>query len=136
MNEMYALGLQIHDVGVWVLVGVVVINVLMLQSADDLRVYAKRMRIFMPISSSLIFLILFTGMVMMAAKHLSFTIENIFMIIFIFAMMYLEAKRYATLKHINLNIVDVLKTYKKKAMTILAVEFSMLVVMSIWMYIL
>ena len=49
MNEMYALGLQIHDVGVWVLVGVVVINILMLQSADDLRVYAKRMRIFMPI---------------------------------------------------------------------------------------
>jgi hypothetical protein len=136
MEEMYSLGLKIHDYGVWFLVGVIVLNTIMLNLSQDIYKYAKRMRIFMPISASLIFLVLFTGMVMMAAKHLSFSIENIVMIILIVAMMFFESKRYASLKHLNLDTEDPFKTYKVKANKILFTELSSIVAMSIWMYLL
>ncbi len=133
MEEMYSMSIGIHDVGVLLLVGIIVMNMVHVKSAKELNKYAKQMRIMMPFSSSMIFLILFTGMVMMAAKHLSFTIENIVMIVFSIAMIVFEAKRYGSLKHINFRAEGAFETYKGVAIKILFIELAMNVLMSAWM---
>ncbi len=133
MEEMYAMSIGIHTAGVLLLIGIIVMNWVHLARANDIRVYAKQMRIVMPISSSLIFLILFTGAVMMAAKHLSFTLENIVMILFAIAMIVLEAKRYGSLKHINLKAPQAFPRYKSRVYRFFGIELAMNVIMSIWM---
>ncbi len=133
MNEMYTMTIVIHLWGTFAFLGVLAINMLLLYAARDIRIYARRMRIFMPISASLIALLLFTGAIMMAAKHLSFTIENIVMIVFGVLLIILELKRYLALKHADLSLENILEIYKTKAMKILAFEFIWSVVISVWM---
>ena len=134
MEAMYTLGLEIHIVGVLVLLGVVMFNILMLTLSNHLMVYAKRMRIVMPISTSLIFLVLFTGAIMMAAKHLQFTLINIAMMVGLIMMIVLEVKRYKTLKY-NTDIQEenALEEYKHKAFRYLGIELSILMFLNIWM---
>ncbi|MDY0116249.1 MAG: hypothetical protein RBR59_01575 [Sulfurimonadaceae bacterium] len=134
MNEMYSMGILTHNMGVIGLLGVISINIIMLYLARDIRVYAKKMRIFMPIGAGLIATILFTGAVMMAAKHLNFTLENIIMILYGIALIGLEVRRYAKLKHLNLEIKNPFETYKKLAFTLLAIEFVGSLLISLWMW--
>ena len=134
MEAMYKTGLNIHYFGVVVLMGVVLFNIMMLALSHHVIRYAKRMRIVMPISSSFIALILFTGAVMMAAKHLSFTLANVAMIVIAIVMIILEAKRYKTLKRkTDITQEGAFAEYKKKAFRFLGIEMSLLLVMSIWM---
>lgn len=134
MNEMYDMSIVTHNAGVIGMLAVVFINISMLFLAKDLRVYAKKMRVFMPIGAGFIATILFTGAVMMAAKHLDFTIENIIMIVFGTLMIMLEAKRYAKLKHLNLDQENPLEAYRYTAFRILQIEAVMLLAISIWMW--
>jgi 4-amino-4-deoxy-L-arabinose transferase-like glycosyltransferase len=134
MEAMYKTGLNIHYFGVVVLMGVILFNMMMLALSHHVIRYAKRMRIVMPISSSFIALILFTGAVMMAAKHLSFTLANVAMIVIAIIMIILEAKRYKTLKRkTDITQEGAFAEYKKKAFRFLGIEMSLLLVMSIWM---
>lgn len=137
MEAMYKTGLNIHYFGVIVLMGVVVFNIVMLSLSHHIIRYAKRMRIVMPISGSLIALILFTGAVMMAAKHLEFSFANIAMIVIAIVMIILEAKRYKTLKRkTDITQDDAFVEYKQKAFRFLGIEMALLVSMSVWMMIL
>ena len=137
MEAMYKTGLNIHYFGVIVLMGVVVFNIVMLSLSHHIVRYAKRMRIVMPISSSLIALILFTGAVMMAAKHLHFTLANNAMIVIAIVMIILEAKRYKTLKRkTDITQEDSFDLYKKKAFRYLGIEMTMLILMTVWMMVL
>jgi hypothetical protein len=134
MDAMYTLGLNIHYFGVIVLMGVVVFNIMMLALSHHIIRYSKRMRIVMPISGSLIALILFTGSVMMAAKHLEFTLANIAMIAIAIVMIILEAKRYKTLKRrTDITQEGSFAEYKKKAFRFLGIEIGLLLSMSVWM---
>jgi 4-amino-4-deoxy-L-arabinose transferase-like glycosyltransferase len=134
MEAMYKTGLNIHYFGVIVLMGVVVFNIVMLSLSHHVVRYSKRMRIVMPISSSFIALILFTGAVMMAAKHLHFTFANVAMIVIAIVMIILEAKRYKTLKRrTDITQEGAFADYKKKAFRFLGIEMGLLIVMSIWM---
>ncbi|MFA6143549.1 MAG: hypothetical protein WCW84_00735 [Sulfurimonas sp.] len=134
MEAMYTMGLEIHTFGVIVLMGVVMFNIVMLALSHHLIRYAKRMRIIMPISASLIALILLTGSIMMAAKHLDFTLANDAMIIIGIVMIVLEAKRYKTLKRrTDITQEGAFSLYKQKAFRLLGIEAVLLVVMSIWM---
>ena len=133
MNEMYTMTIVIHLWGTIAFLAVLAFNMALLYVAADIRAYAKRMRIFMPISASLIALLLFTGAIMMAAKHLSFTIENIVMIVFGVLLIVLELKRYLTLKHADLSLANILPTYKTKAMKILAFELVWSIAITVWM---
>ncbi|MDD4884643.1 hypothetical protein [Sulfuricurvum sp.] len=134
MEAMYTTGINIHYFGVMVLMGVVLFNIIMLALSKHIIQYAKRMRIVMPISGSLIALILFTGAVMMAAKHLHFTLSNIAMITIAIVMIILEAKRYKTLKRrTDITQENAFSEYKKKAFRFLGIEMAMLGVMTIWM---
>lgn len=134
MNEMYSMGILTHNMGVIGLLGVISINIIMLFVAKDIRIYAKKMRIFMPIGAGLIASILFTGAVMMAAKHLSFSAENIIMIVYGTALIGLEVRRYVKLKHINLETQNPLAVYKELAFTLLAIEFVGSLLISLWMW--
>jgi hypothetical protein len=137
MEAMYTTGLNIHYFGVIVLMGVVVFNIVMLLLSHHLIRYAKRMRIVMPISGSLIALILFTGAVMMAAKHLEFTPSNIAMIVIAIVMIILEAKRYKTLKRkTDITQEGAFVEYKRKAFRFLGIEMTLLVTMTIWVMVL
>lgn len=134
MEEMYALGLEIHYFGVVVLMGMVVFNIVMLGLSKQIVEYARRMRIAMPISATMIALILFTGAVMMAAKHLSFTPSNVAMIVIGIAMIVLEAKRYSTLKRkTDARSQNALSVYKSKAFPLLGVQMVLLLAMTGWM---
>lgn len=136
MEAMYKTGLNIHYFGVIVLMGVVVFNIVMLSLSHHIIRYAKRMRIVMPISGSLIALILFTGAVMMAAKHLQFTFSNIAMIVIAVVMIILEAKRYKTLKRkTDISQEGAFSEYKQKAFRFLGIEMAMLISISVWMMI-
>jgi len=136
MEAMYKTGLNIHYFGVIVLMGVVVFNIVMLSLSHHIIRYAKRMRIVMPISGSLIALILFTGAVMMAAKHLEFNFANIAMIVIAIVMIILEAKRYKTLKRkTDITQEGAFSEYKQKAFRFLGIEMALLISMSLWMMI-
>lgn len=131
---MYTMGLEIHTVGVIVLMGVVMFNIMMLALSNQVIRYAKRMRIVMPISSSLIALILLTGMIMMAAKHLHFTLANDAMIVVGIVMIVLEAKRYKTLKRrTDITQEGAFALYKRKAFRYLGIEMVLLISVTLWM---
>jgi 4-amino-4-deoxy-L-arabinose transferase-like glycosyltransferase len=134
MEAMYKMGLEIHYFGVMVLMGVVMFNIVMLALSKQVIRYSKRMRIVMPISASLIALILFTGSIMMAAKHLHFTFANLAMIVVGIVMIILEAKRYKTLKR-RTDIADegAFDLYKRKAFRFLGIEAALLLALSVWM---
>jgi hypothetical protein len=133
MNEMYAMSLELHNIAVWLLIGTFVLNMTLLLTAREIRSYAKRMRILMPVSASLIAAMIFTGTVMMAAKHLSFTIENIVMIVFSVMLIVFEAKRYARLKHADLSVENAFGIYKAKAMKLMSIALGGSLLISGWM---
>lgn len=135
MEKMYILGLEIHNFGIIVLIGVISFNFMLLALANQLRSYARRMRIVMPISSTLIAIIIFTGIVMMAAKHLLFNFENIAMIAIGIAMIYLETKRYLLLKHLDIKKPDAFISYKQKGYKLLMFEMVLMLGMSSYMMI-
>ena len=135
MNEMYSMGLSIHSFGAVVLLGVILLNVFFLHGAKDLQKYRRIMSIFlMPLSSTSIGVALFSGTIMMAAKHLDFTIENIIMIIISVVLIVLEAKRSKTLKYLNSKAEDSLKIYKSYGMKLLYGEIGLVIFISVWMW--
>lgn len=134
MDEMYVMGREIHYFGVVVLMGMVVFNIVMLGLSNQLVDYARRMRIAMPMTATMIALVLFTGAVMMAAKHLAFTLPNIAMIVIGIVMIVLEAKRYSTLKRrTDVRAANALSLYKAKAFPLLGVQMVLLLAMTGWM---
>ncbi len=134
MEAMYTMGLEIHTVGVMMLMGVVMFNITMLALSNQVIRYAKRMRIVMPISASLIALILLTGAIMMAAKHLHFTFANDAMIVVGIVMIILEAKRYKTLKRrTDITQEGAFALYKRKAFRYLGIEMTLLLGITLWM---
>lgn len=134
MEALYTAGLEIHFVGVVVLLAVVIFNIVMLALSHQIIRYAKRLRIVMPISSSLITITIFTGIVMMAAKHLNFSLANIAMIVLSILFIVLEVKRYKILKHeTDIKQENAFMQYKKKAFRLLGIEIALLMAMSAWM---
>ncbi len=134
MEALYSAGLEIHFVGVVVLMAVVMFNIMMLALSHQIIRYAKRLRIVMPMSSSLIAITIFTGIVMMAAKHLNFSLANSAMIVLSILLIVLEVKRYKILKHeTDIKQEDAFTKYKQKALRILGIELALLVAMSAWM---
>ena len=135
MNEMYSMGLSIHSFGAVALLGVILLNVFFLNGAKDLQKYRRVMSIFlMPLSSTAMGVAIFSGTIMMAAKHLDFTIENIVMIIISVVLIILEAKRAKSLKYLNSKIENALQVYKPYGMKLLYSEIGLVVFISVWMW--
>ena len=131
MNEMYEMSIVTHYYSVVGVLIVILMNFFMLYKAIEIPQYKRKMSLFTPIASFPIAGVIFTGIVMMAAKHLEFSIENIVMIVFSIAIVLLEVKRVKTLKYLTQGFVE----YKKLATNILLVESSLTLSISAWMLI-
>ena len=135
MNEMYNMGLSIHSIGGIVLIGIIFLNIFFLRIAKDLKKYKRLMSIvLLPLTATVIGLAIFTGVVMMAAKHLDFTVENIVMIAISILLIVLEVKRAKTLKYMNPNKERSLEAYKDFGIKLLYIEAAWTLLIFIWMW--
>ena len=135
MNEMYNMGLSIHSIGAVIVFGTIVLNIALLFLAKDIRKYKRLMSIVLvPLSVTVLGIAIFTGTIMMAAKHLDFTIENIVMILISIALIVLEAKRAKYLKFMRNDKERVLEAYSAFALKILYIEAILVAIISIWMW--
>jgi hypothetical protein len=135
MNEMYNMGLYLHSISTVALLVIIFVNLFLLISFKDLKKYRRLMRIFMtPLTSTTLGFVIFPGVVMMAAKQLDFTLENIAMILLSFGFIFLEVKRLKGLKYLNANKERAFDGYKPLARTIFQIEFMLVLLISIWMW--
>ena len=135
MNEMYNMGLSLHSIGAVAILAVIFVNLFILMSYNDLKKYKRLHSIVLwPTTFTILGLAIFTGTIMMAAKHLDFTLANIAMIIISIVYITLEAKRVKSLKYLNDKKEHAFNAYKPMARTILQVEFLLIVLISLWMW--
>ena len=133
MNEMYNMSIDIHYYGVMIMLFMIVVNLLHVKMVDNISIYVVKMRFIMPAVYTVMSLVIFTGVVMMASKHLHFTIENIVMILFSITLIVLDAKRYSPLKRINPDNKEQFEIYRAKAVKILIFEIVATVIITAWM---
>ena len=69
------------------------------QYTKNFDVYKRRIRMWMPIYILAIAFTMFTGILMMAAKHLDFNLSNNLMILLSLLIIALESKRHKRLKN-------------------------------------
>ncbi len=121
---MYNMGLSIHSLGTVVFLGVLALNIVMIKQATSYPKYRRLHSIFLlPLTVSILGVALFTGVIMMAAKHLDFTIANLVMIFISLILIYLERKR-----------TKALVAYKTLGVKILAIEIVLVLLISLWMW--
>ncbi len=133
MNEMYNMSIGIHYFGVMIMVFVIIVNILHVKMVSNIKNYSRKMIFIMPLVYTVISLIIFTGVVMMAAKHLDFTIQNIVMILFSIVFILLEVKRYKPLRFIDPKKSELFEIYRAKAVKILLIELSVTLLITAWM---
>ncbi len=135
MNEMYNMGLSLHSVGAGAILMAIFMNLFLLISYTDLKKYKRIHSIVLwPITFTVLGFVIFTGTIMMAAKHLDFTFANIIMIIISIVYIVLEVKRVKSLKYLSTTKDHAFNAYKPMARTILQVEFFMMVIISLGMW--
>jgi len=135
MNEMYNMGLSLHSWSAIAVLAIIFINLFLLISSKELEKYKRMHSLYlMPLVITVLGALLFTGVVMMAAKHLNFTLENIVMIIVGIILIVLEAKRAKALKYLSTTKEHAFEVYKPFARTILQIEFVLVLLMSLWMW--
>ena len=135
MNEMYIMGLSLHSMMTVAVLAMIFTNLFILISYNDLKKYKRLHSIFLwPATYTILGFVIFTGVIMMAAKHLDFTLANIAMILLSIIYISLEVKRVKSLKYLSDTKDHAFNAYKPIARTILQVEFLMVLLISIWMW--
>jgi len=133
MNEMYNMSIVAHYYSVMAVFGVIFLNFYRLKQAKSVENYRRFNTLFNPIGSTFIGGVIFTGVIMMAAKHLEFSIENIIMIIIAVYVIVLEVKRSKKLKYLKNDDTDGFYEYKQFASKLLIYELVSVVFISTWM---
>lgn len=131
---MYDMSIVTHNWGVMSVLGVIFINIFMLFGIKNLTKYTRAVSLFTPIVGTTIGIVVFTGVVMMAAKHLEFSVQNVVMIIFAIILIYLEVKRSLRLKHLNKKEINAFESYKSYALKIFILEILVILSISLWMW--
>ncbi|MFK5937226.1 MAG: hypothetical protein QM497_02410 [Sulfurimonas sp.] len=135
MNEMYSMGLSLHSISATALLVVIFVNLFLLIGMKELVKYKRMMSIFLvPLSTTTLGFSIFTGVIMMAAKHLDFTLENIVMVIVSVVMIVLEVKRIKALRYLNEKKEKAFDAYKPFARRLLQIEFILVMLVSLWMW--
>ena len=133
MNYMYNMSIDAHGYSVVLLLLLMSLNLILLFKADALLPYRKKMAYLTPTIAVVLASIIFTGTIMMAAKHLQFTLENVVMIVFGIVFIILEAKRVKPLKHLK-NLPQAIPLYRDFAKKILFAQFLLVGAISAWMW--
>jgi len=131
---MYNMSLLLHEVGIFLLVLIFVGSLVQLNRVDDMMVYLRKMRIQSSMIMMVVFTPVFTGIVMMAAKHLEFTVANVVMILLSIVLIYFERRRIKPLKFASIAEEGAFEQYKKDATQILVAELALIIMITIWMY--
>ncbi len=135
MNEMYNMSIVAHNFSVLVILGVIGINAYKLLSAKGVAEYRRFHMLYNPMGLTVLGSIIFTGVIMMAAKHLDFTFVNIIMIVVAFVFVVFEVKRVKALRYIQNDDIEKFLEYKKFSMRILLIEFSASLVLYVGMHV-
>jgi len=110
-------------------------NLFLLMSKHDLKKYKRLHSIVLwPITFTVLGIAIFTGIIMMAAKHLDFSFANIVMILIAIIYIVLEVKRVKSLKYLSDTKEHAFNAYKPIARTILQVEFILILLLSLGMW--
>lgn len=135
MDQMYAMGVTIHSFGIVMLLVAMITNLIVLRQAQDSKKY-KRVRslVLLPLNSMLVAAAIFTGTIMMAAKHLDFTLENILMIIVSIVLIVKEVRRSKALKHVDDDEFLDFIVYKQFAYKLIYFELFIILAISAWMW--
>jgi hypothetical protein len=133
MNYMYNMSIDAHGYSVMLLLLLMSLNLLLLLRADALLPYRKKMAYLTPTIAVVLGSIIFTGTIMMAAKHLQFSLPNIAMILSGIVFIILEAKRVKPLKHLK-NLPHAIPLYRDFAKKILLIQFVLVGTISAWMW--
>jgi len=135
MNEMYSMGLSLHSLGSVAILIAIFMNLFFLITSQELEKYRRTNSILIwPLTFTILSTVIFTGVIMMAAKHLAFSFANILMIALSIALIALEAKRIKTLKYLDAKKEHAFGAYKPIARTILQVEFLLVLILSLGMW--
>jgi hypothetical protein len=134
MNEMYDMSIVTHNWGVMAVFSVIFINIFMLFGIRGLVKYRRAMLLFTPIVGTTIGMVIFSGVVMMASKHLDFTLQNIVMIFFSIILIFLEVKRSKALEKMDKKDPNAWQGYKSYAMKIFVAQIVGLLSISLWMW--
>ncbi len=104
-------------------------------SNNDLKKYKRIHSIVLwPITFTVLGVAVFTGIIMMAAKHLDFSFANVIMILITIIYITLEVKRVKSLKYLSDTKEHAFNAYKPMARTILQVEFILILLLSLGMW--
>lgn len=133
MNYMYDMGVTLHGYAVILLLAFIGLNFLLLFRAKDVFAYRKQMAYLTPTIAVTLAAILFTGTVLMAAKHLDFTLANIAMIVVGIVFIVLEAKRVKPIKRLK-RVEEAIPVYREFAKKMLFIELALILSLSIWMW--
>ena len=124
-----------HNFSVLVVLAVIGINFYKIFRATEVQAYRKFNMLFNPVGATILGSVIFTGIIMMAAKHLDFTMANIIMIVFSIVLIVLEAKRSKALRFIMNKDLEAFLEYKKYSKKILVSEFLISLIIYIGMVI-
>ena len=127
MEYMYHYGISAHFYGVFGILTVILINMFVTQKAQNIAKLRRFMVIFTPMGSVMLGGVIFTGVIMMAAKHLEFTWQNNLMIAVSIVLIILEAKRAKKLRYIK---QEQLPAYKNFAFMLLSIQSTLVIVMA------
>lgn len=133
MNEMYSMSIVTHNYSVLAVLLAVGINFYKLMSVKSVKEYRKFIMLFNAVGATFLGFVIFTGVIMMAAKHLSFTLENIVMIVFSIVFIILEGKRAKKFKYIKNDDMEGFVLFREWAKKIFAFEFIVTLIIYIWM---
>lgn len=134
MNAMYDMGIVTHNWGVMAVLSAVVLNLLFLFAIKSRVKYARVMTLYTPIVGTTIGMVIFTGVVMMAAKHLDFTLENIAMIVASVLLILLEVKRSKNLGSVDKKEEKSFLEHRMYALKIFLAQIFVLLGISFWMW--
>jgi len=126
MEYMYNLGITAHIYSIYGVVCVILINFIITLWATDLYKLRRFMIIFTPMGSVMLGSTIFTGIILMASKHIAFSFDNILMIVLALIFIVLEVKRSKILRYIS---QKELINYKQQAYIILGIEMFFIVVL-------
>ena len=130
---MYNMSIMAHGYSVVALLVLIGLNLLLLFRAKELLPYRKKAAFLTPTIAVILGFILFTGTIMMAAKHLNFSIANIAMIVAGIVFIILEAKRVKPLKYLK-DLPQAIPLYRDYAKKFLFAELLLVSILAIWMW--
>jgi len=128
MNEMYEMSQSIHIFSVIAMVMSAILLLVLHKLSAVQEVFVKRVALANLLHVNLLGAVALTGVIMMAAKHLSFSFANIVMIIGLVAFIVLEVKRTKLFKMVTKFKRVELEVYQPIGFNFVLIELVLLLV--------